>query len=260
MRLENKVAVITGGASGMGRATAELFALQGCKVVIAGRRETLGTQIANNIKNNGADCIFVSTDVSVSQDVQNLMQQTVDTFGKIDILFNNAGINNHAQTDPHEEEEDFFDSVISINLKGAFLCIKYAAANMIQSNSGSIINNSSVLDFRAADNSSTSYHMSIGGMSMLTKKASLSYAKYNIRVNSIQPGAIATEMSGVNWDELSNEDISDSRKKIQPLQRMGLPMDVAYAALYFASDESSFVTGSSLLVDGGMSAAHNWKS
>ena len=95
---------------------------------------------------------------------------------------------------------------------------------------------------------------------MLTKKASLSYAKYNIRVNSIQPGAIATEMSGVSWDELNNEDISDSRKKIQPMQRMGLPMDVAYAALYFASDESSFVTGASLLVDGGMSAAHNWKS
>ena len=112
MRLENKVAVITGGASGMGRATAELFALQGCKVVIAGRRGTLGTQIANNIMNNGADCIFVSTDVSVSQDVQNLMQQTVDTFRKIDILYNNAGINNHPQTDPHEDEEDFFDSVI----------------------------------------------------------------------------------------------------------------------------------------------------
>jgi|TARA_B100001971_G_scaffold213285_1_gene246155 NAD(P)-dependent dehydrogenase (short-subunit alcohol dehydrogenase family) len=127
---------------------------------------------------------------------------------------------------------------------------------IVENNGGSIINNSSVLDSSATYSSSTSYHVSKGGLAILTKKSALSYAKFNIRVNSIQPGAIATEMSGIFWDDLKDSPIISSRKKLQPLHRMGHPYDVAYAALFFASDESAFVTGAALLVDGRASAKY----
>ena len=141
-----------------------------------------------------------------------------------------------------------------MNLKGAFLCIKYVVPPIIGNNGGSIINNSSVLDSRSTDSSSTSYHVSEGRLTMLRKKSSLSYAKFNIRVTNIQPSAIATEMSGTPWNDLRNSTVIGGRKKIQPLHRMGHPYDVAYAALFFASDESAFVTGATLLVGGGSSA------
>ena len=257
MRLQNKVAVITGGASGLGRGDAELFSANGAAVVIAGRRLSEGEKVARSIRgNNKNDCVFVQTDVSNPEQTSELMVKAKESFGKIDILFNNAGINNHLDGDPHNEEIEIFESVINVNLKGAFLCTKYAVPYMIENGQGSIINNSSVLDSRAANNSSTSYHVSKGGLAMLTKKSALAYAKYNIRVNTIQPGAIATEMSGINWDDLTNESVIKRRSDIQPLQKMGHPYDVGYAALYFASDESEFVTGSTLLVDGGMSAAY----
>ena len=258
MRLQNKVAIITGGASGMGRATAELFASEGCSVVIAGRRKRVGVKVAERIQSNGGNCIFVNADVSLSEDVEAMVNTTIDRFGKIDILFNNAGINNSSQKDPHEEDEHLYESVLDTNLKGAFLCTKYTVTKMIEKRSGTIINNSSVLDSKAAHSSSTSYHVSKGGMAMLTKKSSISYARYNIRVNSIQPGAIATEMSGVKWENLEEKSINDNRSKMQPIGRMGHPTDVAYAALFFASDESTFVTGATLVVDGGTSAAYSW--
>jgi NAD(P)-dependent dehydrogenase (short-subunit alcohol dehydrogenase family) len=147
----------------MGKAAAELFASEGCIVVIAGRRENLGIQVASEIKHDQGECIFVNPDVSVSSDVQKLVNITMDKFGKIDILFNNAGINNPSQQDPHQEDATIFESVLDVNLKGAFLCIKYTVGHMITTRSGSIINNSSVLDTRATDSSSTSYHVSRGG-------------------------------------------------------------------------------------------------
>ena len=245
MRLENKVAIITGGASGMGRGAAEIFAREGCSVILAGRRKSVGESVASHIRENGGSATFIQADVSISKQVENLIDETINCYGKINILFNNAGINNHVRGNPDEEDEEEFDKVISVNLKGAFLCTKFVVPKMIEIGGGSIINNSSVLDAAATHTSSTSYHLSKGGMAMLTKKTCIAYAKYNIRVNTIQPGAIATE----------NHYIISSRKDIQPLHLMGHPYDVGYAALYFASDESKFVTGSSLLVDGGMSAS-----
>jgi len=238
----------------MGRAAAELFAEKGAKVVIGGRRKAQGEQIAESIRQGGGQSIFIQTDVAEADQVENLVQQTIATFRKIDILFNNAGIHNPGHHDPHDEDLNIYDHVLNVNLKGAFLCTKYVVPPMTENNGGSIINNSSVLDSRATDSSSTSYHVSKGGLAMLTKKSALSYAKFNIRVNSIQPGAIATEMSGIPWNDLENSTVIGSRRELQPLHRMGHPYDVAYAALFFASDESAFVTGATLLVDGGASA------
>ena len=256
LRLEGKVAIITGGTSGMGRAAAELFSKEGAKVAIAGRRIEKGEMVADGIRKKGGSAIFVQTDVSNTEDVKKLIEKTISEYGTIDVLFNNAGINNSGEGDPHNEDELLYDEIMGINLKGAFLCTKYVVPHMIKGGRGSIINNSSVLDSRANSSSSTSYHVSKGGLAMLTKKSAVSYAKYNIRINSVQPGAIATEMAGIDWDQLRDESLINSREKLQPIQRMGHPIDVAYAALYFASDESNFVTGASLLVDGGTSAVY----
>ena len=158
MRLKDKIAVITGGTSGMGRAAAELFAKEGAKVVVAARRKRLGEYVAENIRNGGGTAIFVKADVSEKHQVMDLIDEASDTFGGLNILFNNAGINNHGDGDPHNEDLENFDQVMNVNLKGAFLCIRYAVPRMIESNGGSIINNSSVLDLRATETSSTSYH------------------------------------------------------------------------------------------------------
>ncbi len=240
----------------MGRAASELFAEEGCRIIIAGRREKIGKQIVSNIKKNGGEAIFFATDVSKKDQVKNLVDSSVDTYKKIDVLFNNAGINRHDNGGPHTENEDTFDEVIGVNLKGAFLCTKYVVPIMMENEGGSIINNSSVLDSRVTRASTTSYHVSKGGLAMLSRKTAIEYAQYNIRANTIQPGAIATEMSGITWGELDDPDVINRRKRIQPLKRMGHPMDVAYAALYLASDEAAFVTGASILVDGGTSALY----
>ena len=257
MRLEDKVVIVTGGGSGMGRASSVLFAQEGAKVVVAGRREKEGNLVVDEILEE-ENAIFVKTDVSIEADVQNLIEMTILKFGKIDVLFNNAGVNSREKGEVHNENIETLNNIIDVNVKGTFLCIKYVIPHMIKNGGGSIINNSSVLDSQAIKGTSTAYHMSKGGVAMLTKKSAVDYAEFNIRVNSIQPGAIATEMSSVPWNNLNDESIIAKRKKLQPLNRMGHPVDIAYAALYFASDESVFVTGSTLLVDGGTSASFQW--
>ena len=255
MRLKNKVAIVTGGGSGMGRAASILFAQEGAKVVICGRREHEGSIVVDEILKEGGEAIFVKTDVSIESDVKRLIEKSILKFEKIDILFNNAGINSRDAGEVHNENIETLNNIMDINIKGSFFCIKYVVPHMIKNAGGSIINNSSVLDSQAMKGGSTAYHISKGGVSMLTKKSAVDYADFNIRVNSIQPGAIATEISGIPWDDLSNKGIIEKREKLQPLKRMGHPFDIAYAALYFASDESAFVTGSTLLVDGGASAS-----
>ena len=258
MRLKDKVVIVTGGGSGMGRAASILFAQEGAKVVICGRREQEGGIVVDEISKEGGQAFFVKTDISIESDVQKLVEKTVLEFGKIDVLFNNAGINSRKAGEVHNENVETLNNIIDINVKGSFFCIKYVVPHMIENGGGSIINNSSVLDSQAMKGGSTAYHISKGGVAMLTKKAALDYADFNIRVNSIQPGAIATEISGIPWDDLSDKSIIEKRKKLQPLKRMGHPFDIAYAALYFASDESAFVTGATLLVDGGTSASFQW--
>ena len=256
MRLEGKVAIVTGATAGMGRAAAELFAREGAKVVLCGRRESLGQEIVDLIKGRGGEATFVTADVAKAEDVKRVVDTAVGAYGKLDVLFNNAGINEHASGDPDKESEEAWDRIIDTNLKGTFLGIKYAIPEMRKAGGGSIINNSSVNDVQADMVSMSSYHASKGGVTALTKKAAVQHAVDNIRVNAVNPGPIATEMVDISWDMFTDPDIVEERKTKQPLARMGHPMDVAYAALYFASDESAFVTGATLLIDGGQSAAY----
>ena len=256
MRLEGKVAIVTGATAGMGRAAAELFAEEGAKVVLCGRREKLGQEIVNVIKGRGGEATFVTADVANAEDVQRVVETAVGDYGRLDVLFNNAGTDSGFQDDPAQEAEEDWDRVIDVNLKGTFLCMKYAVPEMRKVGGGSIINNSSVWDVQAPLSSTPSYHASKGGVTALTKKAAVVYAADNIRVNAVNPGAVATEMVDIPWDRLDDPDLIESRKHLQPLPRMGHPMDVAYAALYFACDESAFVTGATLLVDGDQSSAY----
>ncbi len=256
MRLEGKVAIVTGATAGMGRAAAELFAEEGAKVVMCGRRESLGQEIVDLIKGRGGEAIFVQADVSRAEDVQKVVDAAVSSYGRLDVLFNNAGIDSGLMDDPAQESEEDWDRVIDVNLKGTFLGIKYAVPEMRKVGGGSIINNSSVNDSQAGAASNISYHASKGGVTALTKKAAVVYAADNIRVNAVNPGPIATEMVDIPWDKLSDPDTIETRLRLQPMRRMGHPMDVAYAALYFASDESAFVTGATLIIDGGQAAAY----
>ena len=191
-----------------------------------------------------------------AEDVKRVVDTAVASYGRLDVLFNNAGINEHASGDPDQEPEEVWVRIIGVNLKGTFLGIKYAVPEMRKVGGGSIINNSSVNDVQGDMVSMSSYHASKGGVTALTRKAAVMYAAENIRVNAVNPGAIATEMVDITWDMLSDPDIIAMRETKQPLRRMGHPMDIAYAALYFASDESAFVTGANLLIDGGQSATY----
>ena len=254
MRLKNKVAIITGGTSGMGKATAILFAKEGAKVVICGRRSDLGEQIAKGIRNENGNAVFIKADVSKEKDVQELIKNSVSEFSKIDVLFNNAGINEKKMSIVTDETKNSWDKILDVNLSGMFLMIKYVIPEMVKVGKGSIINNSSVLSFQANKVPSTSYHASKGAVTSLTKKVAIDYAQNKIRVNAIHPGSIATEMTGVDWGNLDESNVIVDFKQKQPLPHMGQPIDIAYAALYLASDESAFVTGTTLTVDGGQSS------
>ena len=254
MRLKNKVAIITGATSGRGKATAILFAKEGAKVVICGRRSDLGEQIAKGIRNENGNAVFIKADVSKEKDVQELIKNSVSEFSKIDVLFNNAGINEKKMSIVTDETKNSWDKILDVNLSGMFLMIKYVIPEMVKVGKGSIINNSSVLSFQANKVPSTSYHASKGAVTSLTKKVAIDYAQNKIRVNAIHPGSIATEMTGVDWGNLDESNVIVDFKQKQPLPHMGHPIDIAYAALYLASDESAFVTGTTLTVDGGQSS------
>ena len=208
------------------------------------------------IKRRGGEAAFVKADVARVEDMKRVVDAAVEIYGRLDVLFNNAGIDSDLMDDPSQESEEDWDRVIDVNLKGTFLGIKYAVPEMRKVGGGSIINNSSVNDSQAGAASNISYHASKGGVTALTKKAAVAYAADNIRVNAVNPGPIATEMVDIPWDKLSDPDTIETRLRLQPMRRMGHPMDVAYAALYFASDESAFVTGATLIIDGGQAAAY----
>lgn len=246
LRLKNKVAMITGGGNGIGRATATLFAEHGAYVSVADIDEKAGQKTVELIKERGGRAIFVKTDVSDSSQIQHFVKETVNEFGSVHILCNNAGINN-SEVRSIELSENEWDRVIDINLKGVFLGIKYTVSEMIKNGGGSIINTASLLGLKGQKYLSA-YNSSKGGVVLLTKNAALEYGKYGIRVNAVAPGVIDTQIID-GWKQ--NEWKWPIISKANALGRIGKPEEVAKAILFLASDEASFITGAVLSVDGG---------
>jgi NAD(P)-dependent dehydrogenase (short-subunit alcohol dehydrogenase family) len=247
--LTGKRALITGGASGIGRATALLFAREGAAVSVVDLDEAGGRAVAQIITDSGGQAIFVRCDVSQAADCQRAVQQTVDKLGGLDILFNNAGIICRASVLETSEEE--WDRVMAVNVKSVFLLSKYAIPVMAQAGGGVIINTASGWGL-VGGRKAAAYCASKGAVVLLTKAMALDHGEQNIRVNCICPGDTDTPMLR---DEARQMGESDERFLAEaaerPLQRIGQPEDIAQAALYLASDASSFVTGTALVVDGG---------
>ncbi len=248
MRLENKVAMISGGARGMGAVEARLFAKEGAKVIIGDMLEDEGRKVEAEINETGGECLFVSLDVTDEDAWQRAVNLAVSRFGKLDILVNNAGI--YRAHDVLETTAAEWDQVMDVNAKGVFLGTKYAIPEMRKAGGGSIVNISSVAGL-VGSKQTTAYTASKGAVRLLTKSTAIQYASDGIRANSIHPGTIETPMTeGLLSDEAMRED----RMNRTPIGRLGRPEDVAYGALYLASDEASFVTGSELVIDGGRTA------
>lgn len=246
MRLNGKNAIITGGGSGIGRSTALLFAKEGARVAVSDIDPENGEETVRLIKKEGGTAFFQPTDVSLAEQVQSLIEETVSSFGGLDILFNNAGIGN-SEVKGIDLSEEEWDRVIDVNLKSVFLGIKYAVPELKKSKGGAIINTSSLLGLKG-QKFMAAYNASKAGVILLTKNAALEYGKDNIRVNAIAPGVIDTNIIN-GWK-------NNARKwpiisKANALGRIGTPEEVANAVLFLASDEASFITGATLSVDGG---------
>ena len=253
LELQNKVAIVTGGTSGIGRDTAVLFAREGAKVVVAGRRQAEGQETIDLIRAAGGEGIFVPTDVSKTADVQALVEKTVEKFGRLDIGFNNAGIEGNWISIAEQPEEDF-DRTLAINLKGVWLCLKYEIQQMLkQGTGGAIVNMSSVAGWIGSAGAAT-YCATKHGVIGLTKGAALETATQGIRVNAICPAVIETPMGERLFGAPEAKKFSLG---LHPIGRFGRPMEVAEAVLWMCSDCASFMTGQSLILDGGFLAGPN---
>ena len=248
MRLENKVALISGGARGQGAAEARLFAREGAKVVIGDVLDADGIRLASEIAESGADAVFVHLDVTQEEDWRDAIAAAVSSFGKLDVLVNNAAVWRRGQV--VDTTGEHWDSVMEVNAKGVFLGTKLAIPEMRRVGGGSIINISSVAGVLGSL-ASTAYGASKGAVRLFTKSTAIQYAADGIRANSVHPGAIDTAMGTQVWPDMgSRTEVLDKT----PLGRMGTPEDIANGVLFLASDESSFMTGSELVIDGGMMA------
>ncbi|MBZ5571895.1 MAG: SDR family oxidoreductase [Acidobacteriia bacterium] len=252
MRLANKVALITGGTSGIGEATAILFAKEAASIAITGRDEKRGDAVTEKILSSGGKAIFIRTDVRKAGECRRAVDETVGAFGQLDILFNNAGVfYPHTILDCTEEE---WDLQIDINLKGTFLMSKFALPHMIRQGNGVIVNNSSGWGIVGGDKA-VAYCASKGGVVLLTKAMAIDHGPQGIRVNCICPGDVDTpmlpedaRMRGLKWEDY----LAGCANR--PLGRIGTPDEIGKAALFLACDDSSFMTGAALVVDGGGTA------
>jgi len=250
MRLRDKVALITGSGSGIGRAAALRFASEGARVIVNDVNETDGETTVGLIREKGGEAIFVKADVTDAGEVERMVKTSANTYGTIDILFNNAGISGVGAV--HELSEELWDRVVNVNIKGVFLPSKYVVPYMMERRTGVIINMSSALAeiglLRRADYAATK-----GAVLALTKSMQVDYAPYNIRVNALLPGTILTPFVEKYLKESYDdpEEGLDTIRKRQLTGDLGRPQDVANAALFLASDESRFMMGSPLFIDGG---------
>jgi NAD(P)-dependent dehydrogenase (short-subunit alcohol dehydrogenase family) len=248
MQLEGKVALITGSGSGMGQAAALLFAQEGARVVASDIVETGGQETVRRIQDVGGRAAFMAADVSKSGQVEALIQFAVKTFGGLHVLYNNAGVWLPADGPAPALPEEIWDKVMSINLKGPYLCCKYAIPKMVSSGGGSIINVSSISALRAGKDTFDAYAASKGGIISLTQSIAAHWGKKGIRANVILPGSIATPMTLGSYED---EKVRTFWRERTALGRVGEPEEVARLALFLASEAASYITGSSLLIDGG---------
>jgi NAD(P)-dependent dehydrogenase (short-subunit alcohol dehydrogenase family) len=250
-RLSGKVAVITGAGSGIGAATARIFAQEGAKVSLCDRNEDPVRAVMANILSQGGDAIAVQADVRSPEDVQNLVTTTSEHYGKLDVPFNNAGVRASRST-VVDLTEDEYEETMAIDLKGVWLCSKYAIPKMIKNGGGAIVNCSSVSALLGQPRQGV-YNAAKAGVDALTKCMALDFATHNIRVNSVNPGWVKTQMNAAELEEISARGGQEyeSILRLHPLGRLGTPEDIAWAVVYLASDEARWVTGSSLVIDGG---------
>jgi NAD(P)-dependent dehydrogenase (short-subunit alcohol dehydrogenase family) len=253
-RVEGKVAVITGGVLGIGRATSLLLAKEGAKVAVVDLKDEEGQNVIDEIEDLGGIAKFWHLDTTKEKEVKSVFAGIAREFGKIDILVNNAGISG-VDKPTHEITEEEWDNVISVNVKGVFFCAKHAIPYMQKTGGGSIINMSSIYGLVGAADI-PAYHASKGAVRLMSKNDALIYAKDKIRVNSVHPGFIWTPLVE-ELGKRSHEGVEAFREhldSLHPIGHIGEPSDIAYGVLYLASDESKFVTGSELVIDGGYTA------
>lgn len=253
-RLKGKSAIVTGSATGIGKATAMLFAKEGARVVVSDIDEAGGRQVVDRIHGGGGEAIFVKADISHAVDAERMVDTALRTHGRLDVLVNNAAVylgDGGILTVPDE----IWNQIIGVNLKGTYLCCKFGIARMIESGGGSIVNLSSVNALMGL--SLTAYTASKGGVQALTRLLAVDFAAKGIRVNSICPGTIMTENSVAIYRERPG--LEEQVTRMHPMGRLGAPVDVAECALYLASDASSFVTGASFVVDGGLTAGRKFE-
>jgi NAD(P)-dependent dehydrogenase (short-subunit alcohol dehydrogenase family) len=254
-QLDGKVAIVTGATYGIGKAIADLFAQEGAKITLAARDENKGKAALEEVKMK-SDAIFVKTDVSKSSEVKRMVDETILKFDRIDVLVNNAGVAPLGTI--LDSTEETWDYTIGVNLKGVFLCCKCVIPHMLRNRSGSIVNIGSINSFMAMENEAV-YDASKGGVLMLTRAIALDFAKSNIRANCICPGAIETPLLMTQLKMAPDpEKVTRELVAKHPVGRMGKPEEIAKAALFLATDSSSFITGTTIAVDGGILAG--WPS
>ena len=247
LRLEGKIALVTGGSSGIGRAAALAFAAEGARVVVADVNPEGGAETIEMIGSAGGEAMFILTDVSQASQVEAMVSQTIEAYGRLDYAYNNAGVG-HPRRFTADCDEDDWDRVININLKGVWLCMKYEIPPMLRQGKGAIVNAASTLGLVGRDNRSA-YTASKHDVVGLTKVAALEYANAGIRVNAVCPGFILTPVVERAW--LHNPKAEAQPNAAQPMGRPGTPEDVAKAVVWLCSDAASFVTGQAMVVDGG---------
>jgi NAD(P)-dependent dehydrogenase (short-subunit alcohol dehydrogenase family) len=253
VRLENKVALITGAGSGIGRETALLFASEGAKVVAVDIVDPGANETVEQVRARGCDAVYVHADVSKSADCANMVQVAEKTYGKLNVLFNNAGIMHSADDNAMTTDEDVWDLTMAINLKGVFLGCKYGIPALQRAGGGSVINTASFVALMGAATPQIAYTASKGGVLAMTRELAVVHARENIRVNALCPGPLHTEL----LMKFLHTDAKKQRRLVHiPMGRFGQAKEMAYAALYLASDESSFMTGATFTVDGGITAAY----
>ena len=253
MMLENKVALITGASSGIGKESSLLFAKEGAKIVAVDINDAEGEKTVSEIENLGGKAIYVHADVSKSSDCEAMVKTSEEKFGKLNVMFNNAGIMDSRDDNSQVTDENVWDLTMAINLKGVFLGCKYGIAAMQRAGGGSIINTASFVGLMGAATPQVAYTASKGGVIALTRELAVIHARENIRVNALCPGPLRTELL---MKFLDTEEKKQKRLVHIPMGRFGEAKEMAKAALFLASDDSSYTTGTEFVVDGGITSAY----